>query len=422
MASKLSKLGFNKRGGVWHLRTDPVTKKPISTKCRNLEAAHAFRAKRELLAANPAYAASQTARLDDWIDRVIASKAELKRSAATLSIYATKLGHWLRFAPNALLHEVTPTFVDTFVKQRRTEDVTDHTIRKEVDHLVIVMRAAERAGEYAGNCDTLCPPDLQTGYEPRERALTRDELFRLLSELKPELMAVVAIAVALGCRLAEIFRMLPTDISWELSLVHVRGTKTKLSKRTLPILSLFTELLRAASAYLPLGELPNNLYRDLAAACARAGITNATPNDFRRTHATLLAEAGVDADVTRRLLGHTTRALVDRIYARPRPEALGALAEVKLLTAAPLQKRDSEQSDQLENVDILRADFEIRTRDLRFTKPLTPLSKAAGPQKHAVFSSPNAGERGRTRAFARTDSLQPIPVLALALAAERVLL
>jgi integrase len=388
--------GLFKRGPIWWIRTDPVTGKAHSTRCRDIEAARAFRAERERLKTNPSYAASKTARLDKWIARVIASKEKQKKSPATIGVYRTKLGHWLRIAPNALLCEVLPPFVDAFVEKRRAEEVTDHTIRKEVDHLCIVMRAAERAGEYVGNVDALCPPDLHTGYEPRERALTREELFPLLEELKPELMAVVAVAVALGCRLSEIYRLTPADINWAAGIVLIRGTKTKKSLRRVPILSLFRELLEAAALYLPLGEEPNNLHRDIKAACARAGIANATPNDFRRTHATLLSEEGVDADVTRRLLGHTTRALVDRIYARPRPEALGKLAETKLLSAAPLRQRDNVSEAVFEPADDSAekpgADFETRTRDLRFTKPLSDTDETVNQRDIAEFSPVNWGQ------------------------------
>jgi hypothetical protein len=79
--------------------------------------------------------------------------------------------------------------------------------------------------------------------------------------------------------------------------------------------------------------------RDILAACKRSGVAPCTTNDFRRTHATMLSEAGVDRDVTRRLLGHTTTKLVDLVYGQPSTAALGALAEEKLLTAAPVQGR-----------------------------------------------------------------------------------
>lgn len=332
MASKRD--GLYKRGPIWWIRTDPVTGKAQSTYSRDLPAARLYRAKRERLAADPAHAAAETARLDEWIRRVIAVKESDGSSAATVEVYRTKLGHFLRFAPEAMLADVDPNWVDAFVQARRLEHVTDHTISKEVTHLCTMFKAAKRAGCYAGDVATLRPPGLHAGYKPRKRALTREEVALLLSELKPELAALVAICVALGCRLSEAYRLQPTDVG--AVAVHIRGTKTDEADRYVPILSIFAGILRAGAKHLPLGSLPNNLRRDLAAACVRAGIAVATPNDLRRTHATLLAEAGVDRDVTRRLLGHTTTRLVDTVYGQPTTEALGALAEAKLLTAAPL--------------------------------------------------------------------------------------
>lgn len=359
--------GLYKRGPVWWIRTDPVTGKARSTGKRDFEAARLVRAKRERLAADPSHTAAETARLDEWIRRVIAVKESDGSSSSTVEVYRTKLGHWLRLAPGAMLVDVGPDFVDAFVAQRRTEEVTDHTISKEVTHLCTVLKAAKRAGCYPGDLATLRPPGLHAGYKPRKRALTREEVVALMAELKPELADLVAICVALGCRLSEAYRLEPADIGP--TSVHIRGTKTDESDRVVPILSVFRGLLAVGAAALPLGSLPNNLRRDISAACARAGIPNATPNDLRRTHATLLTEAGVDRDVTRRLLGHTTTRLLDTIYAQPTPEALGVLAEARLLTAAPLHGRDTVDAPTTKTHTKHRADFEIRTRDLRFTKP-----------------------------------------------------
>jgi integrase len=363
--------GLYKRGPVWWIRTDPVTGKAQSTYCRDLEAARRYRAVRERLAADPSHAAAETARLDEWIRRVIAVKESDGSSKSTVEVYRTKLGHWLRLAPGAMLADITPDFVDAFVAQRRTEEVTDHTISKEVTHLCTVLKAAKRAGCYPLAIETLRPPGLHAGYKPRKRALTREEVVALMAELKPELAALVAICVSLGCRLSEAYRLQPTDVG--AASVHIRGTKTDEADRRVPILSVFRSLLSAGAAQLPLGREPNNLRRDLARACQRAEIAVCTPNDLRRTHATLLAEAGVDRDVTRRLLGHTTTRLVDTVYGQPTTEALGALAEAKLLTAAPLQGRDTEpKGDSRLNANpagITGADYVARTRDLRFTKP-----------------------------------------------------
>jgi integrase len=489
--------GLYKRGSVWWIRTDPVDGKPRTTGFKDIEAARRYRIKRERLAADPAHAAAETARLDDWIRRVIASKERDGSSTATVEVYRTKLGHWLRIAPDALLAQVDPPFVDAYVAQRRTEEVTDHTISKEVTHLCTVLKAAKRAGCYPGDVATLRPPDLHAGYKPRKRALTREEVAALLAELKPELAALVAICVALGCRLSEAYRLQPTDIG--AASVHIRGTKTDGSDRYVPILSIFAGLLARGARQLPLGPEPNNLRRDLAAACARAGIPSAGPNDFRRTHATLLAEAGVDRDVTRRLLGHTTTRLVDTVYGQPTTEALGALAEAKLLTAAPLtesprhvapegeqngkRKHDDREAEAVgyrdqrrhdngslsvgcaagsaeqerkegtragagghqatrgpdvgarsghERVTLQRrdsepqaltnpgADFEIRTRDLRFTKPFAIPALSPDGQEIGGYSRANETETGPSRTNDATRTLHSVPALALALAYSRV--
>jgi len=402
--------GLYKRGRFWWIRTDPVTGKARSTYCSDLEAARLYRAKRERLAADPAHAAAETARLDEWIRRVIAVKEHDGSSAATVEVYRTKLGHWLRLAPDAMLAEVDPGFVDAFVAQRRSEEVSDHTISKEVTHLCTVLKAAKRAGCYPGDIATLRPPSLHAGYKPRKRALTREEVVALMAELKPELAALVAICVSLGCRLSEAYRLQPSDIGP--NSVHIRGTKTDEADRHVPILSVFRALLAEGARHLPLGAEPNNLRRDIAAACRRAGITSATPNDLRRTHATLLASAGVDRDVTRRLLGHTTTRLVDTVYGHPTTEALGALAEAKLLTAAPLQGRDSSAktpaSANANPAEKPGADFEIRTRDLRFTKPVSNALGSGVSRETSGLNRVDAAGLGQFHPSGATRTLQYI--------------
>jgi hypothetical protein len=229
------------------------------------------------------------------------------------------------------------------VAQRREEGVSDHTTSKEVTHLLSVLRLAKRGGCYPIDIETLRPPDLHAGYVPRKRALTRPELAALLSELPPHRGALVAVCVALGCRLGEARRLLPTDI--EAERVLIRGTKTKSSQRWVPILSFYRPLLEQALPWLPV-EPWGKVWRDMAAACRRAGIDKVTSNDLRRTHSTLLIEAGVDRDVVRRLLGHTTTTMVDRVYGQPTTEALAQLAERKLELALPLlgEYKDDTQS------------------------------------------------------------------------------
>lgn len=327
--------GFYKRDGspYWWTR-DPVTGLRCSTGYKDKAAAKLWRAARERVAADPAHAAATQATLGEWTQRFLAWK-EKTASPATVGVARQKLGHWVRiFGASATLASFSePSAFDHYTTHRRGEGASDHTISKEVAHMLAVLKLAKRAKCFSGDLSTLRPPDLHAGYKPRKRALNRQELARLLAALEPRRGALVAVCVALGCRLGEAFRLLPTDI--EESRVFVRGTKTEESERFVPVLSLFRPLLDAARPYLPL-EPWGKVQRDLKVACKRAGIDPCSPNDLRRTHATLLAEAGVDADVTRRLLGHTTRNLVDRVYGQPSTEALAGLAEGRLLGAAPL--------------------------------------------------------------------------------------
>ena len=329
--------GFYKRDGspFWWTR-DPVTGKRCSTGYRDLDAARKWRAARERIAADPAHAAAEAATLGEWCGRFVAWK-EKTASPATVSVAKQKLGHWIRlFNPSTSLSMFSePSSFDSYVNSRRSEGASDHTISKEVAHMLAVLKLAKRGKCFAGDLSTLRPPDLHAGYKPRERTLTGRELVALLAELEPRRAVWVLIGVALGCRLGEVKRLLPTDFDWENNRVLIRGTKTTGALRWVPILSIFRPLLERALPELPVAPW-GKIWRDLKAACKRAGIAACSTNDFRRTHATLLTEAGVEADVIFRLLGHTTRVMTDRTYAKPSTAAIGRLAEGKLGGVLPL--------------------------------------------------------------------------------------
>ncbi len=334
--------GLYKRGGIWWARKDPITGKPGSTHCRDLQAARGWRAHRERLAADPAYAASEAATLEHWVGRVIEAKKPVL-SEASVQIYQQKLGHFLRvWGCDCRLASITPDLVDSYVRQRRTEHVTDHTICKEVSKLHTMLKLAKRSGAYSGELDVLKPPDLAPHYVPRQRALSISEVVRLLAVLPGPRGALVSLCVGLGVRLSEARKLLPTDVdlSMDPGRVFIGGTKTKGSRRTVPVLSLYRPMVEAAVSWMPLPEW-RWVTQNLATACRRAGIERCTPNDLRRTHSTLLAEAGVDRDTIRRLLGHTTPVLVDTTYSQPSPEALAALAEERLRNREPIQVRYS---------------------------------------------------------------------------------
>lgn len=350
---------FQRKGSrYWWVRTDPITGKAESTGCLDREAARLWRANRERLHANPAYAAATQARLDDWMTNYIETNTPTW-SEATLAIAKEKLGHFVRlwgyevdgeWRTDVMLADIGPGSFDEFVKARREEGVSDHTVSKEVAMLTRVLKLAKRAGCYAVDIDTLRPPSLSTSYEPRERALTREEFEALCAELPPDRLAFVAICVALGVRRSEAFRVRPENVDLEAGRVLIHSAKvrkgSKKKTRVLPILSLGRGLVEAALPYLPFQGEPVAVNTAIRRACERAKIAHCSPNDLRRTNATMLAEAGIDADITRRLLGQKTRRLVDQIYGRPRVEALAELAEERLARVVPLLApiRDSQSA------------------------------------------------------------------------------
>lgn len=324
--------GLYKRDRYWWLTLDPVEGRAISTRCTTLKAAVAFQAERERLGADPAYAASKKAELGDWCDRFLDMKRATKRSPETLSYLRQKLGHWIRIhGRGAPLSTFTNVRVfNDYLKQRRDEGATLHTVSKEVKVFRQVLSAARREKSFAGEMADLRPDGLETSYVPRERALTSDELRRLLMHCKPWHANLVCLTVAIGCRLSEALKLSQVDVDLAGGLVHIRGTKTKGSNRQVPILSPFRPFLERVFPELPLGPKPNNLRRDLLAACRKAGIEAASPNDFRRTHASILAELGAGEEQVAKLLGHSSVEMVRKVYSRPRALATGALIEASI--------------------------------------------------------------------------------------------
>jgi integrase len=308
----------------WWISSDPITGKPESTRRRDREAARTVLRTRERLAADPAALAATRATLGDACARFLAHRRETGKYTG---FYEVKLGWWCRVLGHDFpLSEMRPAAFDRFVSARRADGVTGHTISKEVGCALVVLRAEKRAGRYVGDLDVLRPADLVVGYVPRTRALSPAELAALLGQLAPERGAFVALCVGLGLRKSEAFGLVPEDFNFEAGTVNVRGTKTAGARRVVAILDSFRGLIKAGAEHVPLKPWARgNITRDLAVACKNAGIVRVTPNDLRRTFATLLSSAGVDRDAVRRLMGHAKEStMLETVYDKPTTQQLVA--------------------------------------------------------------------------------------------------
>jgi integrase len=218
------------------------------------------------------------------------------RSQATLAIYRQKLGHFVRlWGVSMRLVDINTAVCDQYVATRRAERVTDHTIVKEFNCLNQLLKLATRAGCYSGQIAMLRPLDVAPRYEPRKRALPPSEVDALLRECKPRLWAFVALTVALGTRLSETLKFRPGDVDTKTWIANIKRTKTRKGTKVIPVLPPFRGFILRAVPELPITKY-NNIRRDLASACRRAGIAKATPNDLRRSQGTMLVEAGVTLD------------------------------------------------------------------------------------------------------------------------------
>lgn len=294
----------------------------------------------ERLAVDPAYAASHAATLADalsaFLDQCEAERARKVMADATVSFYRVKVGHLVRVFGQALpLRDVTSRSVRDYLTTRRAEGASEHTLSKEVTALRQSLALAKLDGRWRGDVDAVVPP-VAARYEPRVRTLTLCEARDLLLQLDGDRRAWVAFALATGAERGAVERAQRVDVKLEPGLVRVRGTKREARDRVVPLvldecralLELALELQQGDDVlFLPWG----NANRDLRAACERAGIAPCGPNDLRRTFASWHVSAGVSHDVLRRAMGHTSTAMLDKVYGRMAPEHLAELMRRQVL-------------------------------------------------------------------------------------------
>ncbi len=212
----------------------------------------------------------------------------------------------------------------SFCEERTEEGAARETVRKELTVLKLALQLAERRGLLWKDPRRIMPK-WRAPYVPKDRYLEPDELARLLAALRPDRRLWVAVAVLTGGRDRELQRLAWEGVDWSNGTILVPGTKTPRARRRITMPAELRALLESAPAGQRQGLiLPpwTNRRRDLAQACARAGLAPVTPNDLRRTYASLQKNVGVDSAVLAQLLGHTSTRMVDMVYGRLNLETL----------------------------------------------------------------------------------------------------
>jgi integrase len=311
----------------------------------------------------------------------------------TLSYYETKLGHISRIlGRDTPLSTVDYVCVGRYLAQRKDEGASQLTRHKELTAFRLGLRLEKQGGRYPHDVDYVTRAKrFAQGYVPRQRYLTWEEIPKLLTALlvraancvpperiqrarqlraagktlrevaeelgvtpqsasryfaddagqptQRDLLRAQRIAwfIATAGRASEMRRAEMEDHALERWAVRIRRTKTGGGAAWIPIAPPFRRILEFAlhgrpnqgALYPPISN--GSLNRMLRLACKRAGIERVSPNDLRRTHASLLRQAGIALEDIAPILGHTSTEMLQRVYGRTNVEALGrALARVQI--------------------------------------------------------------------------------------------
>jgi len=354
---------LRKRGNVWHaLYYDENGKRRWrSTQCSDKRAATKRAEQFERDAADPDHAAANKATLSDALQLLLNDRGEQARagrkSPKTVDFYRVKAGHLVRVFETHDTHDANNTRdtdnphgthdtcgadnthgvaqripfrlagldaadVDRYISQRRREEAAESTIAKELVTLRAALKLARRRKIWFGDPAAVCPIGFAPEYKPRTRALSREEMQKLLPQLIPDHAARVAFIVATSACWGETERAKRADVDEGCCRVFIRGTKRTTRRRTVPVVSdegvgLLRHALENAEGEGEMLFRPwGNVRRDLRAACKRAGIEPCSPNDLRRTFAHWLRNLGMPIELISPAMGHADTRMVERVYGR----------------------------------------------------------------------------------------------------------
>jgi integrase len=175
-------------------------------------------------------------------------------------------------------------------------------------------------------------------YIPRMPSLTPDQFHAAVAVLPEPYRPVLWSFLMTGLRKGELWRVRPEDLTPGNRSVHVRGTKTKGSRR---VLELGPEAFRVLQAAVPIPFTDRAVLDAWHRACDAVGAPHTTLHDLRHCFGQWSLDAGVpDADV-QMFLGHTTP-FMTRLYRQRAARRATAMAVENIMVppkVTPAPKR-----------------------------------------------------------------------------------
>lgn len=353
------------RGNIWWCRVrnpNGGRHAKVSTGCRDRAAAVKRWRELERKSFAPADQTKNSPPLGDALDNRIAERRSAGRAEGTIDMLTKKAKHLNRvLGSETPLNCIDAQAIDRYVDVRTKEGSKSTTLHKELSTLRGALRLARRRGEYRFAVDEVMPLDFAPKYKPKTRALSVNEVNRLLADLPPKRAAVVAFICATGATYpteADPFRP-AADIQG--NLVHLRGTKRETRDRWIPVQPWARAWFAFARKHGPF-EAWTNVRGDLHEAAARLSMCDpcaaarrawsrhevgatkpskdeckackraarfepCSPNDLRRTFGHQLRAHGVEPHLIGAMMGHIDSRMAERVYAKLQPGELAHLLE-----------------------------------------------------------------------------------------------
>ena len=192
---------------------------------------------------------------------------------------------------------------------------------------------AKEQGRFRGDPELAIPSSFDPSNPVAERSPTRPKILKVIPHLAPDSAAIVAFILATGAEFSALERARTSDLPAKIRApmsVPIRGSKNEHRDPTVQIVTdeqvMLLQFARRhaqerGGALFP--SLPN-LRRALAAACIAAGIQHIWPHSLRHAAGQWLIDLGVPIELVSRFLGHTNTLTTECVYARVRPDAVGA--------------------------------------------------------------------------------------------------
>ena len=322
--------------------------------------------------------------------------ARFLADGSCLPYHRDRLKVLLPYWSEAPIGRITKARADDYRRERHAEKrVSDTTINRDLEVLRHLLFWAVDAGHLAAN-------HLSRVRMVRERRKPRlivslGEEEKLLATAAPHLRRIIIAALDTGMRRGEILTQRWEHIDFERRLLYVTHSKTAEGEgREIPLTERLFALLQSSRQPDDLvftfdGVPIKRIKTGWKAAIRRAGIRYFRFHDLRHTHNTRLMLAGVQQEVRKSLMGHSSGEDVNAIYTHVEwPEKLEAIRKLERWVEEERRKKKEEDEKKKEGQTT-----DTERSDGNGDDPEPASSESRQPAAHSADAGPEAPEPER---------------------------